>query len=495
MSRRTLTTNYILNVGGTILPLTASLITVPIYLSTIGTARYGILAAVWILLGYFGFLDFGLSRASAIALSRLGLATHVERSPVLVTALYMNAALGAIGGVLLYFASGMLLARFAHLTPQLASELNTAMPWVACMLPVALISGVGTGALESRERFLASNLFQTFGGVLGQVAPVMCAIWIAPTLSVVLPAALFARATSTFLIWICVFYTEKPVDLRGFDKRKVRELLGYGAWITLSSSIAPLLESFDQLLIGALLGPAAIAHYSVPMNLATRSQVVSVALTKTLFPRMSQSTAEGARLLAGRAVVSLSFGFGAVCGPAILLAGPFLQAWVGLDFARQATSVAEILFIGAWANGIAYLPYGMLQSQGRPDLTAKIHSVEVIPFLLLLFCLVRAFGLSGAAVAWTLRMVVDGLIMLRVGGCWMPLLVRAVPSAGLILICFATARYTSMALSERLPLATLAGLSFVVAALVFDPQTDSMARAGLMIVGRSRERRRLRRAN
>ena len=33
------------------------------------------------------------------------------------------------------------------------------------------------------------------------------------------------------------------------------------------SLLSPLLETFDQILIGALLGPAAIAHYAVPMSL------------------------------------------------------------------------------------------------------------------------------------------------------------------------------------------------------------------------------------
>jgi O-antigen/teichoic acid export membrane protein len=312
-------------------------------------------------------------------------------------------------------------------------------------------------------------------------------------LSVVLPAALLARAASTAMIWLFVLHTERPVNLRGFDRRKVRELLGYGAWITLSSSIAPLLQTFDQLLIGALLGPASIAHYSVPMNLATRSQVISVSLTKTLFPRMSQATVETARLLAARAAVTLSFGFGAVCGPAMLLAGPFLQAWVGPDFASYATPVAQILLIGAWTNGLAYLPYGMLQSQGRPDLTAKIHSIEVIPFLLILFVLVRAFGLPGAAAAWTLRTSVDCVVMMRVGGCWIPMLKRVLPSLGLLMACFVMTQLTDPVAVTRLPLAALSGLLFIAGALVFDPQAGTIARAAMLAVGNLRERRKVRR--
>ena len=80
MSRKAFSANLVYNVFGALLPIVTSLGTVPFYIHQIGLARYGVVTISWVLLGYFGFLDFGLSRASANALAKLG--TAQERSPV-----------------------------------------------------------------------------------------------------------------------------------------------------------------------------------------------------------------------------------------------------------------------------------------------------------------------------------------------------------------------------------------------------------------------------
>ena len=230
--------NFIYNLIGTIVPLIVALITVPIYVSHIGSARYGVLSIVWILLGYFGFLDLGLSRASANALAKLAHSTQHERSQVLITAFCINLCIGTIGGIVLFFSASSLLDHLLTVPADLKYEIDNASPWIASLLPLLLVSGVGTGALEAREQFLAANVLQVTGNTIAQALTVLSAVLISPSLSVVIPAAVLSRGLSVLIIVVYVVREERPLSLRSFDRKRCRQLLGYGGWVSVSNIVS-----------------------------------------------------------------------------------------------------------------------------------------------------------------------------------------------------------------------------------------------------------------
>jgi O-antigen/teichoic acid export membrane protein len=466
MKARTLKTNFLINVFGAIVPLAVALVTVPIYVRHIGDARYGVLSIVWVLLGYFGFLDLGLSRAAANALARLRDAPQEARARVLVTTMVLNLGLGLIGSLCLAVFGSYLLQHVLAVPEALKPEIAQAFPWIVGLFPLALASGVGIGALESRERFLLANVLQVAGLSLGQIVPVILAVVVSPSLSIVIPAAATARALTMVAIVIAVYRAEGPLSLTDFDRQQARTLLSYGGWISLSGIISPILVSLDQFVIGSLLNVAAVAHYAVPMNLVTRSQVFAGALTRTLFPRMSSVGPDEARGLASRALLSLAYGYGAICAPAIILTPIFFKYWIGPEFAAVATPVAEILFFGAWINGLAFVPFGLLQSQGRPDVTGKFHAAEVLPFIGILWGLTSAYGITGAALAWNLRCAADAACLFWAAG--MPrriMLVAIVPPLVLLSGSCFVARYIGQNLLFNLAAAVIAGLLAVLLAL------------------------------
>ncbi len=427
--------NFFFNLVGMALPIVSSLVTVPIYIHHMGVERYGVLSVVWILLGYLGFLDFGLSRASAHALARLAHAPAIERGRVLMSALYLNASLGLVGGVVIYLGAGILFERVFGLAPSIWAEVETSLPWIACMLPLALLTGVGIGALEARERFLAANLLQTSALISGQVVPALAAAFISPSLDMVLPVAFGVRFLALLLLFAVLARSERLRFYR-YDGQAGLSLFQYGAWATVTNIISPILSSIDQFVLGAKSGAGAIAYYAVPMNLATRMQIVAAALSRAVFPRFARYEEQEARDLAARATVALAYLFGACCAAGLFLIGPFLSLWISPDFAITAAPIGRVLILGAWINGLAFIALSLLQGRGRPDLAARIHVLELLPFIGILWLLVDRFGALGAAWAWSIRVAVDALLLMWFGGVRGTTTVKLLPALAVLAGCF-----------------------------------------------------------
>jgi O-antigen/teichoic acid export membrane protein len=457
MSTRPIRINFIVNLISPMTRIVVALVTVPLYLHHIGDARFGVMSIVWVLLGLFGFLDLGLSRAVTNALAKLRDAPQAHRARVLLTTFGLNLGIGLMGGVVLYVFGGLLLKHFVSMPAEISAEVSHALPWIACLLPLTLISAAGAGALESRELFLLVNSIQIFAMTLAQVAPIVAAIFISPSLTVVIRTAAVSQGLGAIVVLAVVYRLEGPFSLRAIDWREARKLLGYGGWMFATNVLYPALASADQMIIGSVMGVAAVPHYAVPMSLVQRSAAIPVAFGRTLFPRLSSLSGDAAHALGARALSTMAYGFAAICAPAMILSPTFFRYWIGPDFAAVAAPVAQVLFPGMWMGALSLVGFTLLQSQGRADVTGKMSMVEFLPFIGILWSLTNTFGIVGAAAAWTLRCTVDCLVMLWLSGMRRGDYLLLLPPAALLLASLVMARFLDSSLVITFPVAAFIG--------------------------------------
>lgn len=401
----------LLNLAGAAIPALLLLATVPIYLHLIGESRYGVLAIVWLMLGYFGVFDLGLGRAVANRIAILHNATTEERQVVIWTGLAISIMAGIFGGMVLYLLGDWLFAHVLNIHGTLRIEAENAMPWLASALPLAIIISLLAGALEGRQAFVALNGAQIFGTVLYQIFPLIMAYagWI--TLPYLIASAIMGRLLSAFLLF-SLTYRHIPLSLPpAFSLKQVKPLLRYGGWITITGLVGPLLTVFDRFLIGAQIGMTAVTAYTVPYNLVMRVTILPASLQTALFPRFAIEDANEAKSLAGRAIIAMGALMAPIIVIALLLTHPFLTLWIGAGLAEKAAPVAQILLVGIWINVLAGIPYTYLQSRGRPDLPAKFHVLELLPYIFILFIFIDLLGIAGAAWAWDLRVLADTLLL------------------------------------------------------------------------------------
>jgi O-antigen/teichoic acid export membrane protein len=419
--------NTLINLAGATAPMLLSLIVVPFYLRLVGEARFGVLVLVWLLVGYFEFFDFGIGKATANQMARLRDAPVATREEVFWTGALINGMLGLLGGLALLVAGHYAAGAYFGDRPsgELAAEIRMALPWLALAVPVGTVSAIGVAALEARERFLTLNTLQVLVTALIQLLPLLVAWWRGPALDGLVAAAVICRVGVNLPVLLAC---RRYVPLLGrprFRKSLAAPLFRYGGWVTVTAVIGPVLVSVDRLLIGSQIGLSAVAHYTVPYNLVTKLQILPASLVRTLFPRFSLLRWEECAPIARQAV----FGLAAISLPltvaAVIVIKPFLSVWIDARFAETAAPVGEILLTGVWINSLAWVPAVMLQGQGRPAIVAKLHAMELVPYVTILWIGMAWAGLQGAAWAWVLRVAVDALLMFWASGlraCVLPVL-------------------------------------------------------------------------
>jgi O-antigen/teichoic acid export membrane protein len=425
--------NTFYNITGSLAPAALSLVVVPLYIRAIGESRFGIMALIWLTLGYFGIFDLGLGRAVAQKLASTGDSDALAVARVFWTSTLLNAGLGIFGGLLIWPVCQYALHNFTG--SEVSSEIGPALPWLMLGVPLVTLCSGFSGALQGRSRFLELNLISTISSALIQIAPLCVAYAVGPSLVHLVQSVIFARLLCAILLfWRC------QVDLipRGapvFSIADGRALLVFGGWVTVSSIVGPLMVILDRFVLGAVAGARAVAYYTVPFQLAQRLVILPSALASALFPRMSAADAREGHRLATRALQSLNVVLTPIAVAGVVLIGPFLRLWIGPEFSAIASAPAQILLLAFSINGLALVPFISLQARSRPDLIAKCHLAELVPYLIILFAALHVAGVSGAAFAFAVRTFADyALLMWLMGLLSTSIVILKVP---VLLLAFA----------------------------------------------------------
>lgn len=426
------------NVVGALIPIAVSLITVPLYVEIVGLDRYGVLALCWLLVGYFGFFDFGVGQAATQQIAAHSSSSTAVRSRIFWSAFGLALGLATVAALLFFPISKLALPMVARDHAALRGEIGASLPLLAFAVPIGIMQSLLVGALEGRQEFFKVNFIVTAGTALTAIVPLLTAYYAGPRLDFLIAASIATRFVLVVSLFIACFGAI-PLAIPTKPRRpEVKRLLQFGAWATVSNIIGPVLSLFDRFAIGAMLGAAAVGLYVIPFNLVSQLAILPQSVARALFPRVAAMDELQSKAMAETALRLLA----CILTPATLalavVLGPFLELWLGKQNGTAASPVAYLLLLGFWANSMAKIAISRLQALGRPDFPAKAHVGELVPYVLVLYAGLNILGLAGAAIAWSARAITDAII-LGAGNCFdrsvaLSLAWQAVPVTGCVLL-------------------------------------------------------------
>jgi O-antigen/teichoic acid export membrane protein len=408
--------NIIWNFLGGTLPLLVGVVVFPLIIQQYGIERFGLLAIAWSLVGYFGLFDMGLSRAlTQIVSNKLSQNTQSEEVVTIIqTALLVSWGLGILGGVILWLVSDWLVIDILSVSKLIENETIQAFKILAIAIPFVVIASMLRGVMESLQLFKQASVIRVFLGVCTFLGPYLVTFY-GVSLVYAVYALLAIRVTAWLMHAYAVNSTElmrKKTNTIKFDVLK--PLFAFGGWMTVSNVIGPFMVYFDRFVIAYLLGASAVAYYVAPYEMITKLWIIPGSIAGVLFPifskeRLTNSASSVDVLIKGLLYVII------ILFPIIFLFASFaaegLNFWIGADFAAKSAAIVGWFSAGIFVNSIGQILYAKIQGIGRPDLTAKLHIFESIPYWILLYVLIKAYGIEGAAVAWFLRASIDTLVL------------------------------------------------------------------------------------
>jgi O-antigen/teichoic acid export membrane protein len=414
-SGRLLARNAIWNLVGACAPVLVAVVCLPMLKTSLGTDRLGIISLAWVIVGYFGFFDLGLSRAlTKLVAEKLG-EKRPEEIPALVwTSLYLMMGIGLVVATAAVILVPWLVQKFLKIPAELDHETIRAFYWISSSIPVVIVTAGLRGVLEALQRFRLATLIRIPMGVFTYLGPILILPFSHSLVPILAVLALGRTAAGIAHLWACFRVLPSLGDDYSFHPSFVGPLFRFGTWMTVSNVVGPIMVSFDRFLIGSIISVAAVAFYAVPNEVVTRLSLVPSAVVGVLFPAFSTSAVSDRARLVFLFESGTKYIFLAIFPVTLVLtafAPEALRFWLGSEFARQSAPVAQILAVAIFINSLGQIPFAHVQGVGRADITAKLHLLELPIYLVALIVLARSMGIRGVAWAWLLRVVIDSTLL------------------------------------------------------------------------------------
>jgi len=386
----------------------------PFLVHALGDRLYGFWTVIGTFIGYYGFLDLGLSSAVTRFISRAyGQSNHHEINTVINTAFILYFILGGIA-LLVSIIAACLSAYFI-----LDYEEVILFRRVILILGVSIAIGfpmrVFTGILTAKIRYdiiSSVSLFRLFVNA----SLIVYFVNKGHGLVTIAFISLFLQIVEfvLFLIFVRIVYRDLRIGKIFFQSTKIKSLFNYSKYSFIAQVADQLRFKVDTFVIAGFLNLSLVTHYFVASRLIEYFVRFIISALGTLTPVYSQFEGKGdfesiKKWFIGGTKISVILSF-ALGSSIIFYGGFFIERWMGGSY-RNSYYILVILCVGIIIALMQTPSIGLLYGISKHKYYAVSNSIEGILNLLLSIVLVRYYGIYGVALGTMIPMIMFKLII------------------------------------------------------------------------------------
>ena len=374
-------------------------------LELLGAETFTMLSFFWVYTSHLGFFDFGISRNLGIELPKL---SNAEKSILVNQSVrkgFVYSLIGVVAVAVMLFTIPIFNPKFSVVSQY--SVFAILLVWV----PLAVLQMIVRGVLEASERFISAAVFRAYNQSVLFLLPWVMACWGHHDIFQMVAVITVARALSLLpaMYWLMTKYG--LVFIMKMDDQEV-VIQRNNQWITLSNLAGIVNGSLDRFVLLSLLGAHAISAYVFAQDFGIRILVLSSSFALVLLPYFSRNQSK----LQNHIWVKRGSGLILLSHIALGLILYFGQTQLKYGFnnmslAQDVVDFFWIFLVGITANGIGHILLSALHSHRELKRPALWHVISAVFYIPLLYGVVQGFGLTGAAVLWSMRSVIDTVVL------------------------------------------------------------------------------------
>lgn len=402
--------------SGRAILLVANIVATPFLIRLLGPSRYGLWAVLQTAVAWAVLADIGMATASTkLAADCYARHDNQGECSAVWTALSLTAITTCSVAIVIGIEAPTILSDVVHSRGALLSSGVVALRLVCALFLAQAIAGIVNTPQVVRLRWRQYTIVTTAANLITAIGAPMALAILSGGLVTVAAVGLCAAVFGAIGNLVLAVRTQPLLRRPCFDRVTMRRLVSYGGALAVSSLSSIPLTTAERFFLANNHSTAVVAYYGVAATVGTILYVLPAQLVQPLLPGLTRLENQG-RLKEHRTLYHMSLaGLFLLLTPAAMmlafLAHPFLSLWAGRVYGIQSTAPLLIIIVGVWFNCLAWVPTSYLLSSGRTRVLAYLELTQVGPYLFLAWILTEHYGVIGASIVWSGRLVLQSVTL------------------------------------------------------------------------------------